>query len=1730
MPRRVLGVASSLTALGELSSMKRSTSSTTRSAKPKAQKSPPVSSSGAGAINNDAKAARDFLPGEGEMGRLIRDTDWSRTAIGPREAWSPALRMMVNFMLANRFPLLLWWGPEYVSIYNDAYIPVLGTKHPWALGQPVSVCWSEIWSILKPLIDTPFSGGPATWNEDIFLEINRYGFVEETHFTIAYSPVPDESVASGIGGVLATVHEITGKIVGERRVLALRNLGARVADAKSSGDACAVAADTLAKHPKDVPFALFYLIDPDGKKARLAAASGVDLGTRFSPLEIGLNEQNSNQGWPLAEALRAEALLEVGDLGERFGKAVPSGPWSDPPREAVVIPIPSNIPHQFAGALVLGVSPRLKFDVLYRSFFDLVTTQIATAIANARAYEEERKRAQALAEIDRAKTAFFSNVSHEFRTPLTLMLGPAEEALADSSTTPANRQRLEVIQRNAERLQKLVNGLLDFSRIEAGRLQATYEKTDLPLFTAELASVFRAMVEKAGLKLTVDCPHIDESVYVDPAMWEKIVFNLLSNAFKFTFGGEISVTLRQQKDHVTLTVRDTGVGIPAGELPRIFERFHRVEGARGRAFEGSGIGLAMVQEFARLHGGDISVESTVERGSTFSVRIPLGKAHLPADRIRSAATLISGALRHNEYVEEAMRWLPQGASSGSPAPQVETSRARILVADDNADMREYVQRLLSPHYEVTAVNDGLAALEAANTQSFDLILADVMMPHLDGFGLVRSLRHPGSMNYTTPIILLSARAGDEARVEGIEKGADDYLIKPFIARELLARVATHIDLARIRKQAIQDLRQSEERKAFLLKLSDALRPLADPLEIQAAASRLLGEQLKANRAFYFEVERDGSELIIERDYFAGVPSIAGQFAMSQFDSPAAQELLRGRTVISEDANADGQVSPKQMTTLRAIQIRAWVGVPIVKGGRLIAGLGVSESEPRTWTPSEMELIEEVADRVWTTVERARAQAALRASEERFRALTTTSWEVVYRMSPDWKVMFHLDGKEFIADTHAPSSSWLDEYIFAEDEPVVSAAIRKSIQGKTPFDLEHRVRRADGSAGWTHSRAVPILDSAGEITEWFGSASDITERKQVEQELRRKEQETQRARNYAEATLRTSPVPLLVLESDLRVRSGNDAFYKTFKVEPSETEGRLVYELGNGQWNIPRLRELLEKILPKHTLFTNFEVTHDFETIGRRTMLLNARRMQNEEGYPERIVLVIENITDRKLAEEALRESSERAELAAEASQIGYWFCDLPFDKLIWDHRVKEHFWLPSDTEVTIDIFYERLHPDDRERTRQEIEKSIANHSRYDIEYRTVSPDGREKWIRAMGRTFYDAQSKPNRFDGVTLDVTAEKRANAEITRLAALANFAPDLVALANLDGNVIYLNESGRKLLGIDSAFQVREAFLLDFVHEIDRDRFQREVLSRALANGETWSGETLLRDFQTGEPIATEQRAFAIKDNTGAIIQYGTVAHDVRVAKRAEEALRRSEKLAAVGRMAATMAHEVNNPLESVTNLLYLARKDVNMNAQTRHKLQLAGQELHRVAHITNQTLGFYRDSAGPASLDVTQTIRDLLEVYNYRFRNREITVEKDLDAPAKIVTSAGELRQVFSNLFINSVDATPTGGRIRVRVRPARHWNGSRRRGVRITVADTGCGIDPAHRAKIFDAFYTTKQEVGTGLGLWLSHSLVQKRGGQIQVRSRVEPGKNGTVFSVFWPDEIDAASGPAKGNGL
>ncbi|HET9209042.1 MAG TPA: ATP-binding protein, partial [Thermoanaerobaculia bacterium] len=577
------------------------------------------------------------------MGALIRSYDWSHHPMGPLETWPMTLRIALGICLGSRFPMALWWGPGLFQFYNDGYRPVLGDKHPRSLGQRGNECWSEIWDVVGPFYQQVVTTGEPTFSTDLLLLMERSGYLEETYFTFSYSPIRDEQ--GEIGGNLITCSETTERVLGERRLRTLRDLATRGGEGRGVEEACAIAAAALATNPWDIPFALVYILDPEGRRLRRAGACCIP--DDFCGIGAPLIDLDDPEGLPgFAEAVREGWPVRIDRLAERR-TSLPSGPWPDPPVSALVVPLTAPGQERPTGVLFAGLSPRRAFDEPYRDFFGLVAGQIAAAINNARTYEEERRRAEALAELDRAKTAFFNNVSHEFRTPLTLLLGPLEDALtADPPLSAERRAGLETVHRNALRLLKLVNTLLDFSRIEAGRMTAYYERTDLCVFTAELASSFRSAIERAGLRFVIECPTLDVEAWVDREMWEKIVLNLLSNAFKFTPEGEIAIRLRvagEEADgageRVELIVSDTGVGIPPEEIDHVFDRFYRVRSPRARSYEGTGIGLALVQELVRMHGGDIQVESRVDgaagSGTTFTVTLPTGAAHLPEDRLKT---------------------------------------------------------------------------------------------------------------------------------------------------------------------------------------------------------------------------------------------------------------------------------------------------------------------------------------------------------------------------------------------------------------------------------------------------------------------------------------------------------------------------------------------------------------------------------------------------------------------------------------------------------------------------------------------------------------------------------------------------------------------------------------------------------------------------------------------------------------------------------------------------------------------------------------------------------------------------------------------------------------------------------------------------------------------------------------------------------------------------------------
>ena len=999
------------------------------------------------------------------MGALMRSFDWSHTKLGPVASWPQSLRTAVSIMLDSAFGMVVAWGPEFIFLYNDRYRPILGaTKHPGALGSPTREIFPEIWHFIGPLFEKT-RHGEAVALDDVLIAFDRNGYLEDCYFTLSYSPIRDET--GGVGGLLAVVAETTERVQGERRLVTLRDLAA-LGEARNADDACGLAEKVLSGNCVDIPFSLLYLLEPDGRHARRTGATGLGRDAPAAAPSVALDQPD---GWRLGECYSAREPIIISDLPVRFGP-MPGGPYDEPAHTAVVLPMLRAGHDEPHGFFIAGVSPHRALDDRYRTFFELARDHIVAAIGNALAYEEERKRAEALAEIDRAKTAFFSNISHEFRTPLTLMLGPMEDALARGGLTGDD---LDTAFRNALRLQKLVNALLDFSRIEAGRMRATYVATDVSRFTSDLASMFESAIARAGLRYVARCGPVAEPIYLDRDMYEKIVLNLLSNALKFTFDGEIGIALRDAGAHVELRVRDTGVGVAPDTVPRLFERFHRVEGTRARTHEGSGIGLALVSELVKLHGGSVAADSVLGKGTTFTVTIPKGQAHLPADKI-GEATGVTASAASAAFVEEALRWLPAEAGDRTPqhpgphptigAPAVPA--ARVLVADDNADMRDYLRRVLAPHYHVDTVWDGAAALEAARRAPPDLVLTDVMMPNLDGYGLLRALRDD-ELTRSLPIVMLSARAGEESRIEGLQAGADDYLVKPFSARELIARVRTHLELSRLRRDA--EL-QSKKLHALFEQAPAVICVLAGPDHVHRLANPPYLEVIGHRRVLGLPVrqalpELEGQEIVevLDRVYATEEPYVGVELPIKLLRHGVLEDTY-WNFVCQPYRDLDGRVE-----------------------GVMAFGFEV------TAQVVARQRAEALARQVQASEE------ALRESEQQFRMLADTMPLLAWYANPDGYIpWYNQRWYEYTGTTLDGMKGWNWQSVHdPEDVARVAAKWRAALASGEPWEDQFRLRRHDGELRWFLSRALPLRDRHGRIVRWFGTNVDIDDQKRAEAE-------------------------------------------------------------------------------------------------------------------------------------------------------------------------------------------------------------------------------------------------------------------------------------------------------------------------------------------------------------------------------------------------------------------------------------------------------------------------------------------------------------------------------------------------------------------------------------------------------------------------------------------------------
>ena len=1009
----------------------------------------------------DGKAVPEFLSGGGEMGQRIREYDWSKTSLGSVNGWPQSLRTCIRIMLTSRQPIWIGWGKELIKLYNDPYKAIVGGKHPWALGTPASLVWKDIWKDIDPMLRQVMEKDEGTYVEAQLLIMERNGYPEETYYTFSYTPIPGDDGSTA--GMICANTDDTDRIISERQLLTLTKLGKSLTDSNSNEEVISKTIAALDDNPNDFPFALFY--STTGHKAILSDSTELGEAANTVPKEIDLSADNEIARH-LNDAVTKRKFQVLEGVEEKIGP-MPSGAWEVSPDKVIILPIAqsgASIPY---GLLVVGLNPYRLLDDKYASFFSLIADQVSTSFSNIHVLEEERKRVEALAEIDRAKTIFFSNISHEFRTPLTLLLGPIQDTLHDPGNTESTKVRMNTAYRNALRMQKLVNTLLEFSRIEAGRVEGKFTPVDITRFTRDLASSFQSAIEKAGMELVFVGENIDAQVYVDVDMWEKIVLNLVSNAFKYTKRGTITVSLSQVGDHLTFSVMDTGIGIPEDQVAKVFERFHRIDNIEGRSQEGTGIGLALVKELVKIHHGTIDVQSTAGKGSVFTVTLPLGKDHLPAEKIVHdlSHTVSHGAAA---FVQEAMKWIPAEKVAKSGASNEDEygsgKKCKVLVADDNADMREYIERLLMHEFEVITAVDGEDAYSKLLIFRPDVLVSDIMMPKLDGYGLLNRIQNnPEAKNI--PVVFLSARAGEEAKLDGISAGAADYLIKPFSAKELIATINANIKIAKSQKATENNLKNiimQSPVSMTILKGPDLVMELANRKSLEIWGKK---EGNVINRPL-----RDGFPELVDQGFIemlSGVYSTGRQFSAQ--DMPVTlirhgmPEVIYVTFIFEPLRNLDGVID-------------GVIGVGIDVSEQVMARKKIEESER-----SLNELANAVPQLVW---------------------VADSQGDVLYyneRVSEFSGAQKNIDGKW----------AW-NGLVHEADFEETERAWKNAVSHGLSYQIEHRIQMKDGSYRWFLSRAVPQRDGEGNIIKWFGSATDIHSSKEhatiLEEEVRKRTSE------------------------------------------------------------------------------------------------------------------------------------------------------------------------------------------------------------------------------------------------------------------------------------------------------------------------------------------------------------------------------------------------------------------------------------------------------------------------------------------------------------------------------------------------------------------------------------------------------------------------------------------------
>lgn len=1322
----------------------------------------------------------DFLSGGGEMDDLIRSIDWTKTSLGPFEKWPQSLRTSASICLSSNFPICIYWGEQHVLIYNHAWSAIPGRKHPWALGKTGQEVWPEIWNDIEPWFNTAFKGEPVGSNDQL-LFMERHGYAEECYFDFTFTPIYGEG--GKVEGVFNAVIETTKTLLNARQLQTLRDLSNLNAVSKNAEDIFFAAAKALEKNNKDFPFALIYKINTEGTTAKPVAYAGLDESQTSFPCSIDLlhpTEGNFN----FCKAFDTGQIVVSENNCRR--KVLPKGGWDKEATHFIHIPIRRQGHNRPFAIISAALNPYRKFDEVYQQFIELAADQISTELNNVLAIEEERKRAEALAEIDKAKTAFFTNISHEFRTPLTLILGSLEELLQKRSEAlgKENKVAVETTHRNAMRLLRLVNNLLDFSRIESGKNKAQYQLTDIAKSTTDLASNFRSIIESAGLAFFIHTDTVIQPVYLDKEMWEKIVLNLLSNAFKYTLEGSITLSLdtaplsktdsnvrfpfpseegEPRPDEigevvgVRLRVTDTGVGIPENELPKMFQRFHRVQNVVGRTYEGTGIGLSLVSELVKLHGGEISVTSKEGEGTEFTVSIPIGKAHLPKNQVIDKEIDFNSELAQS-FIDEAITLIEQPISKNGNETQANLSALEsstsplhagwrgaggevVLVVDDNADMRAYIKNLLQKEYTVITANNGMEALHQIKTHSPQLIVSDIMMPIMDGLQLLKEIKDsPQTRNI--PIILLSARAGDEAKVEGYDIGADDYLIKPFSAKELVARVRANIKMATLRTQA-------ESQLYNLL--------MQSPVAIAIYRGPNFIVELANDKMLEFYGKSAGE--IINRPVFEVFPEVAhhGVKALHQ------KVFETGETVTAKEQRHE-----------------------YYKNGTLYNGYFDTVMQPLRDVDGNITSIIVTGHEI---TEEVTARKKIEESEQQLRIALDGGELGAYNFYPQTGVLFWSEKtKEFFG---LPPEAEVDYSVFLKglhpnDRERSDAAIQKAMNPKSGglYENEYRtVGLTDGKLRWIRSKGKVSFNEEGEPIRFTGVTQDIT-----------KQKETLASLQIQSLVLQRMDEGVSVSDEEGRIVLTNPAEDTMFGYAAGELIGKNV-TIQNAyppEENEKIVASVINQLKSKG--FWSGE-WHNRKKDGTEFYTFSYITSVSVDGKT-RFVCVQRDITEEKKTRDALIESEERFRNLADESPMFVFIVnpDLQATVNYWNKTWLDYTGQTAE-EAAGRVWDSIVHPHDVPLVMEIYTAAFLNKQPFFIPaVRTKRYNGEYRWHSYKGNPRYTATGEFNGYVGVGFDVHEQKIVEEKLAYRSALLEAhnqaSVDGILLVDAKGKIISYNQ----------------------------------------------------------------------------------------------------------------------------------------------------------------------------------------------------------------------------------------------------------------------------------------------------------------------------------------------------